>query len=60
MQKVQTRPLHHDYRFAQRDKRIDSTRQSDDAEPSATLSKRWTVDEQNRAAGEGQNRYKRQ
>ena len=60
MQKVQTRPLHHDYGFAQCDKSVDSTRERDDAEPNAALPKRWTVDKQYRAARERHHCYERQ
>src|SRR5260370_19000438 len=60
MQKIQTRPLDHDYRSAQCAKRIDSTGESDDTKPDAALPKRWTVDEQNRAARERHHCYERQ
>src|SRR6266513_2468183 len=60
MQKIQTRPLDHDYRFAQCDKRIDSTGESDDTKPGTALPKRWTVDEQNRAACERHHCYEGQ
>src|SRR6266404_7976642 len=53
-------PLHHDYGFAQCHKRIDSTGESDDAEPNTALPKCWTVDEQNRAARERHDCYQRQ
>src|SRR6266480_6003326 len=60
MQKIQTRPLDHDYRFAQCDKRIDSTGESDDTKPDTALPKRWAVDEQNRAACERHHCYEGQ
>jgi len=56
MQKVQTRPLDHDDRLAQGNKGIDSTGQSNDAQPEAALPECWTVNEQNRAASERQDR----
>src|SRR2546429_9946723 len=56
MQKVQTRPLDHDDCFAQGNKGISSTGQSNDAKPEAALPKCWTVNEQNRAARERQDR----
>ena len=56
MQKIQMRPLHHDYRLAQGNKGIGSTGQSNDAQPLAALPKCRTVNEQNRAARERQDR----
>src|SRR5437867_7816931 len=56
MQKVQMRTLHHDYSLAQGDKGISSTGQSNDAQPAAALPKYWTVNEQNRAAREREDR----
>src|SRR5438067_6129994 len=58
MQKVQTRPLNHDDCFAQGNKGICSTGQSNDAQPLATLPKCRTINEQNRAARERQDRNK--
>src|SRR5215469_1931330 len=60
MQKVQARSLDHDNGLAQGNKGIGRTGQSNDAEPAAALPKCWTVNEQNRAARERQNCYKRQ
>src|SRR5262245_6897881 len=54
MQKIQMRTLNHDHRFAQGNKRIRSTCQSNNAQPKAALPKCWTVNEQNRAARERQ------
>src|SRR5207248_6106929 len=56
MQKVQTRPLDHDDCFAQGNKGISSTGQSNDAQPLAALPKCRTVNEQNRAARERKDR----
>jgi hypothetical protein len=56
VQKIQMRALDHDDRFAQRNKGIRGTGQSNDAQPKAALPKCWTVNEQNRAARERQDR----
>src|SRR5882724_10942410 len=55
MQKIQMRALHHDDRFAQGNKGISNTGQSNNAQPEAALPKCRTVNEQNRAARERQN-----
>ena len=39
MQKIQMRPLHHDHRFAQRNKRIDRTGEGHNAQPNDRLAK---------------------